>query len=75
VLAQPGRNKEYKVIQRFRNGKINNHSSQKNPEKLCNSQVEHCVTRQRNRLRQFVCLTVEPSEDIQKYVMSKFDKA
>lgn len=33
------------------------------------------MTRQRNRLSQFICLTVEASEDVQKYVMSKFGKA
>lgn len=33
------------------------------------------MTRQRNRLRQFVCLTVEATEDIHKYIMSKSGKA
>lgn len=33
---------------------ISDRSLQKNPEKLYNSQTESCVTRQRNRLSQFI---------------------
>lgn len=46
----------------------------KSPEKLCNSQFEH-VWQDKERLSQFVCLTVEASKDTQKYIMSKFGKA
>lgn len=48
MLSQPEGDKEHKVIQHFKN-KMNDHSPQKHPEELCNSQFEHSVTTQISR--------------------------